>query len=253
MECNPCAHDQGWRAIHGKRTEELLRQPQALWFGIPQSRTLLQASKQPGKRTETKVGIGFAGAVQGPRLPQGSAADLKSLELPPMLENSNYSNEETPAANFKTSLNGHQVGLKSVKLVSDPAVLSHRRASHVHAAENPCRWGVDVFNYQLPEPRKLRGFGTEENLGSTLYPAESDCIKVAQGKRRNKVDGDNLDAGMIPSVGPESCAKRCSGQWHMRSLQIDMTPQNTATTKTGRRQHPEWHRESLHRGSLLPL
>ena len=56
-------------------------------------------------------------------------------------------------------------GYCSVSRIGDAAVHSHRRTSHVHAAENPCRWGVDVLNYQLPEPRKLRGTGTEENLG----------------------------------------------------------------------------------------
>ncbi|CDJ56866.1 hypothetical protein, conserved [Eimeria maxima] len=320
MEHGLCVDDKGWRAIHGKRTEELLRQPQAACFGTPQPREV---------------------EGNGTRLPQALAADLRNPASPPTLESSSFSNEETAAPNFRISLSGPQVSLKrqiappgkqdfgevlqhrfatadacsperckhhtGVRapsclhrdqhdmrgiishsyVIGDAAVHSHRRTSHVHAAENPCRWGVDVLNYQLPEPRKLRGTGTEENLGagliprqsfdefssaqrrmkslthqnysrghlepSTLYPAEPSSFKFAQGKRRSKVECDNLDDGLIPSVGPDICRKRCSDQWHMHSLHIDLTPQTTPTEKTGRRPHPGWQRDSLQRGSLMPL
>lgn len=67
----------------------------------------------------------------------------------------------------------------SVRRAGDPTVPAYRRTSTVHAAENPCRWGVDVFNYQLPDPRKLRGTATEENLG-VCFGIDQQCPSELQ-------------------------------------------------------------------------
>ncbi|KAL8424288.1 hypothetical protein Efla_002906 [Eimeria flavescens] len=42
-----------------------------------------------------------------------------------------------------------------------------------HQYENPRRWGVDVLNYQLPPPRKLKGIPLPQNLGPGLVPNHS--------------------------------------------------------------------------------
>ncbi|CDJ30200.1 uncharacterized protein EMH_0026800 [Eimeria mitis] len=366
MEYSLCNEDKCWRATRGKRTEELLRQPQAALFGTPQPRdvewdgtkgtaaglqTVWEEEKDKGwhrirrHRASSQVAARLSGRLEeasgspnARRLElfqrRNSSSKLQDLinwtsngsEESEILHNHGLHGSSAGGEKFRTSHslkrqiappgeqkfgeilehrfvkanpsdpvgnNRHSGGKASLcvnrdqhdirgiishsYMVSDPVVPSHRRISHVHAAENPCRWGVDVLNYQLPEPRKLRGTGTEENLEagliprqsfdeiscverrmkstkhrsytrghlepSTLYPAESDSLKFAQGKRRSKVEGDNLDNGMVPCVGPESCRKRCSNQWHMRSIQIDLTPQNSAIEKTGRRQHPGWQRE----------
>lgn len=398
-----CVDDKGWRAIHGKRTEELLRQPQAACFGTPQPREVegngtrasaagLQTTweEDGGKgwhrlrrhSAASQVAASLGGRLEEPCKPP-NARKLElfqrrncSTKLQDLIKWTSSGPEESESLNIH-GLHGSSAGVgefrrsQSLKrqiappgkqdfgevlqhrfatadacsperckhhtgvrapsclhrdqhdmrgiishsyVIGDAAVHSHRRTSHVHAAENPCRWGVDVLNYQLPEPRKLRGTGTEENLGagliprqsfdefssaqrrmkslthqnysrghlepSTLYPAEPSSFKFAQGKRRSKVECDNLDGtctplreetfraarrstatrlqshlrdGLIPSVGPDICRKRCSDQWHMHSLHIDLTPQTTPTEKTGRRPHPGWQRDSLQRGSLMPL
>ncbi|KAL8270471.1 hypothetical protein Esti_005618 [Eimeria stiedai] len=112
----------------------------------------------------------------------------------------------------------------------DPLEPAKHRSCHSQSLENPCRWGVDVLNYQLPEPRKLKG-KTVENLGpglipthsfdektpgvhdvhslyresarghlepSTLYPLESTSLKFTRGKRRSHKDADGLDKTCTP-------------------------------------------------------
>lgn len=403
MENSLCGEDQGWRAIHGKRTEELLKQPQAAWFSTPQLSEARESGTKgsaAGLRTTweqdgdngwhrlrrhcvaSQVAARLSGRVEEPSTPpnarklelfqrrnsssklqdviswtasgpeesenlyvhgiRGSSAgrgefcpskSLKRQIGPPGKQdfgqvlqhrfmNANQHNPEGYKPNTggkaPSCLHRDQHDMRGIishsYMVGDPAVRPHRRTSQVHAAENPCRWGVDVLNYQLPEPRRLRGTATEESLGagliprrsfdelssaerrmkscthqnysrghlepSTLYPTESDSLKFAQGKRRSKTEGDNLDQtctpfreepfraarrtvttrlqshlrdGMIPSLGSEASRKRCSDQWHMRSLQINLTPQAAETEKTGRRQLPGWQRDSLQRGSLMPL
>ncbi|PHJ15502.1 hypothetical protein CSUI_010686 [Cystoisospora suis] len=47
------------------------------------------------------------------------------------------------------------------------------RSSPVVATKNPYRWGVDVFSYQLPPPRRLRQSALRDHLDSTLVPEHS--------------------------------------------------------------------------------
>ncbi|XP_026191347.1 uncharacterized protein LOC34620977 [Cyclospora cayetanensis] len=309
MEKNDCAENQRWRAIHGKRTEELLRGPAAglqtdwghdaketLWAVVYQSsyqtpcnvcvcqvadRLLGRIDDEVGAvptskrlelfqrrnsstriqdiinwtdRTQEEPGVLNVSGERGLSLDSANFRSVQSLRrqiapsggqyLGSILEH-RFANPETsftdgwkPHSSGKTQStfprdqHGMQNIIQHSYVKGDPVGGTQHRLSQVHTTENPCRWGVDVLNYQLPEPRKPRGLVNEESLGtglipkwnfddplcprrkttsvmcqvscrghlepSTLCPTENASQKFAQGKKKSEMQGDSLDQTYTP-------------------------------------------------------
>ncbi|OEH73672.1 hypothetical protein cyc_04443 [Cyclospora cayetanensis] len=312
MEKNDCAENQRWRAIHGKRTEELLRQPEEVRLNTLQPRGKgadirrgpaagLQtdwghdAVKSSFRRSQPHVSSQVADRLLG-RIDDevGAVPTSKRLEL---FQRRNSSTRIQDIINW-TDRTQEEPGVLNVSgerglsldsanfRKGDPVGGTQHRLSQVHTTENPCRWGVDVLNYQLPEPRKPRGLVNEESLGtglipkwnfddplcprrkttsvmcqvscrghlepSTLCPTENASQKFAQGKKKSEMQGDSLDGSLVPFDEPEFSRKRCYKQWHMCSLQGDLTPHHFNQDQATRPQ-PGSLRSSLQSGSLMPL
>ncbi|CDJ39526.1 hypothetical protein, conserved [Eimeria tenella] len=348
MESSTCADPQRWRALHGKRTEELLkgsaaglrtswedggfkglhrRQRYATSTEVAES--LICGGEQSSKPTSARKlelyqrrnsssklqdAIKWTGGQEEPGVLnlqglQGISVDsahfrsVQSLKrLIPLSGKQNigeilehrfvHTGLSDPTENNEPHIGGkaqsrlsrdsHDIRgiIHHSYLSGDPTSLVHRRTSHVHAAENPCRWGVDVFNYQLPEPRKLRGIATEENLGanlvpkrsldersnsgktsscttrshfqghlepSTLCPVERSTQKFSQGKRKTTTETDSLDQTCTPFREETFRSIRGPGATRLQShLHNGLVP--SAEPESSRKRCSElWHTGSLQR------
>lgn len=166
-----------------------------------------------------------------------------------------------------------------------PVERPQHRSSYVHPAGNPCRWGVDVLNYQLPEPRRPRGTAIEENLGtglipkrsfdeppsaskrnnstacryialghlepSTLYPLESASQKFTQEKRKSELERNNLDQTCTPYEDEQTRhIRRPTTRRSQSHLQAGFVP-SEENTPTRKRCNESWHVGNLRR-DLMP-
>ncbi|KAL8450702.1 hypothetical protein Emed_002340 [Eimeria media] len=80
----------------------------------------------------------------------------------------------------------------------DPPELPKHRSSQIQHLDNPCRWGVDVLNYQLPEPRKLKGCPQLQNLGPGLIPTHSFDEKGPERQDIDTIYRDNARGHLEP-------------------------------------------------------
>ncbi|CRG94446.1 conserved Plasmodium protein, unknown function [Plasmodium gallinaceum] len=124
---------------------------------------------------------------------------------------------------------------------------SSKKISTYSLEKNPCKWGVDVFRYTLPSPKKI--YRHIDNLSSCLIPNKSEDSIIPKKKKIHYVT--NLEKSLCPkedNIIPNSNKKLI--YLHESKLDVNYVPKDYEEKKNLNR--PKFYNGNLN-ADLTPL